>query len=88
MATAYEIKFRPSAKREFKKLPSDIQQRIAPKIDALADNPRPFGCSRLTGMDAYRIRVGDYRIIYEIRDAELVVLVVRIAHRREVYDYP
>jgi mRNA interferase RelE/StbE len=83
---AYQIEFRPSARREFKKLSPDIQKRLTPKIDALAKDPRPAGCTKLTGMDAYRIRVGDYRIIYEIRDSQLVVLVIRVAHRREVYE--
>jgi mRNA interferase RelE/StbE len=54
-------------------------------IGQLADNPRPVGCKKLKGMSAWRIRVGDYRVVYEIHDDVLVVLVVRVAHRREVY---
>jgi mRNA interferase RelE/StbE len=52
---------------------------------ALSDNPRPHGCKKLTGREEYRIRVGDYRVIYEIHDAVLVVLVVRIARREKAY---
>jgi mRNA interferase RelE/StbE len=54
-------------------------------IDKLPDNPRPSGCRKLKGADVYRIRVGDYRVVYEIHDDVLIVLVVRVAHRSEVY---
>ena len=54
-------------------------------IDALAANPRPVGCVKLAGRDDYRIRVGDYRVVYAVDDDERLVLVARIAHRREVY---
>ena len=84
---AYKLEFRPSAEREFDKLSADIQARLRPKIDALASNPRPSGCKKLAGMqDLYRIRVGDYRIIYEIRDKVLLVLIVKIGHRGSVYE--
>lgn len=82
----YRIHFTPAARREFRKLPRDAQSRIAPVIDGLAIAPRPQGAIKLEGeADAYRLRVGDYRIIYQIADAVLTVLVVRIGHRREVY---
>jgi mRNA interferase RelE/StbE len=55
-------------------------------ISKLANNPRPVGCKKLRGWDAYRIRIGDYRVIYEIHDDVLIVLVVRVAHRREAYN--
>jgi mRNA interferase RelE/StbE len=65
----------------------EARQRIRSKLAALAGNPRPPGVVRLTGLeDAYRIRVGDYRIVYAIRDQELLVLIIRVGHRREVYD--
>jgi mRNA interferase RelE/StbE len=54
-------------------------------IDALADDPRPSGCAKLAGRDDYRIRVGDYRVVYAVDDDKRVVLIARIAHRREVY---
>lgn len=62
------------------------QERIQRHIDALATEPRPPGCVKMSGIErTYRIRVGDYRIIYEIRDNVLIVLVLRIGHRREAY---
>lgn len=82
----YAIEFRPSARRDLKDLPREILQRISRKIDSLADNPRPPGVEKLSGSeDSYRVRVGDYRILYEIRDKVLLVVVVRIRHRREAY---
>ena len=60
-------------------------ERIDAAILALAETPRPPGCTKLTNQEAWRIRVGDYRIVYEIRDTALVVTVIEIGHRREVY---
>ena len=82
----YRIEFTSAAARDISKLTEDVQQRLMAKIDALAHEPRPFGVQKLQGREnRYRIRVGDYRIIYEIQDQILVVLIVRIGHRREVY---
>lgn len=82
----YRIEFSPSAARAFKKLEGSAQHRIAPKIDALAADPRPHGAEKLAGLDnRYRIRVGDYRIIYVINDTGRVVVIAVIGHRREVY---
>jgi len=82
----YTVEFRPSARRELLKLPRHDQLRLIRAMDALAANPRPKGVKKLTGMDdLYRIRMGDYRIVYQIHDDRLIVLVVRIAHRRDVY---
>lgn len=68
------------------RLPGDMNSRIMRKLDALEDNPRPVGVEKLSGPeDLYRVRVGDWRIVYAIRDRELVVIVIRIGHRREVY---
>lgn len=83
---AYEISLSHKAVRQFAKLMRDVQARIHPKIDALAEQPRPPGCDKLEGLgDAYRIRVGDYRIVYEIDDARQQITITRIAHRRDVY---
>lgn len=82
----YELRIKQSAKREIESLPRHDRQRVVAKIEALADAPRPEGCRRLTGQDLYRIRQGNHRIIYEVKDAVLLVHVVRVAHRREVYD--
>jgi mRNA interferase RelE/StbE len=82
----YEIEIAPAAERALKKLPADIQRRIIKGILKLEVNPRPSGVKKLSGEeDLYRVRIGDYRVIYQIRDGELIVLVVRVAHRREVY---
>ena len=81
----YEIRFKPSAAREFAKLARDARQRIAPKLDALAANPRPPGAEKLTGVSAWRIRVGDHRIVYAIEHDVLIVLVLHVGNRRDVY---
>ena len=82
----YTIEFRPSARKALSTLPTQIGARLAPKIDALADNPRPAGCVKLAGQEnLYRIRVGDYRIVYQIQDNRLIVVVILVAHRRDVY---
>ncbi len=83
---AYKIEFKPAALRSFSSLPKPIQKQIAKKIDALANNPRPPRVKKLSGSESrYRIRSGEYRVVYEIRDNLLLILVVRIGHRREVY---
>ena len=81
----HRIEFSSGAAREFRKLAPDIQRRLDPAILALAQNPRPPGCVKLSGEESlWRIRVGDYRIVYQIQDAALLVLVVKVGHRREV----
>lgn len=79
----HTIEFTPAAAREFRKLPRDVQVRIARRIDRLAENPRPDGVKKLDG--SYRIRVGDYRVLYQVHDATPLVIVVRIRHRRDAY---
>ena len=74
-----------SAAKELEKVPATDRRRIVEKIRALAVNPRPAGCEKLSGDDKFRLRQGDYRILYEIGDAELIVTVVRIGNRKEVY---
>jgi mRNA interferase RelE/StbE len=82
----YRIEFAKAAAKQFKALPLAEQQRLKPKIDNLANDPRPAGVVKLTGEDnLYRIRVGNYRIIYTIWENELVVLVVKVGHRRDIY---
>lgn len=83
---SYRIEFSPKADRLFRKLPADVRRRLGQKIDALADNPRPPGATKLQGPDEfYRIRSGDYRVIYLIRDDRLLVLVIKVGHRRDIY---
>jgi mRNA interferase RelE/StbE len=82
----YSIQILPSAERELAALDSPIQRRIAARIDALADTPRPAGAKKLQGgKSTWRVRVGDYRILYEVVDERVIVLVVKVGHRREVY---
>jgi mRNA interferase RelE/StbE len=81
----YRVIVTPAADRAVAKLPGQIRERIAERLRALADNPRPVGSIKLAGEDLYRIRVGDYRIIYSIEDDRLVILVVDVGHRREIY---
>lgn len=83
---AYRIEIQRSAEKELAALSSTLQARIFKAIDGLVTEPRPNGCKKLSGgKNAYRIRVGEYRIVYEIYDGVLVVIVIRVAHRREVY---
>lgn len=81
----YTVRFRPRAAKQLGALPKGVRTTIAKVIDALADDPRPAGAVALKGTDFLRVRVRDYRVIYEVQDDELVVLVVRIGHRRDVY---
>ena len=82
---AYEIRLHPAAVRAYRRLQGPLRDRVRDAIDGLSLDPRPPGVSRLAGRDDYRIRVGDHRVVYAIDDAERVVIVARIAHRREVY---
>jgi mRNA interferase RelE/StbE len=82
----YRIDFTPAARRQFRKLAPEIRKRLAVVVDGLATEPRPRSAVRLSGFqNAYRLRHADYRIVYELRDDRLMVLVIRIGHRREVY---
>ncbi len=81
----YKVEIKRSAVKEIKSLPAQEVKRLLKAIYALADNPRPQGCKKLTHREEYRIRVGQYRIIYIIEDALLVVTVVKAAHRKDVY---
>jgi mRNA interferase RelE/StbE len=83
---AYQILVLPAAKRQLKKLPKQAQAVIVGVIEALAKNPRPSGAKKLVGEeDLYRVRTRDYRIVYEIRDQQLIVAVVKVGHRRDIY---
>jgi len=85
----YLIQVLPAAEKELKKLPAEVQRKLSKKIDGLVANPRLEGCEKIKGREhTYRVRVGDYRIIYEVYDKRLVVLIVDAGHRREIYrDY-
>lgn len=82
----YAISYVPSAAKTIRKLDGPTARRLLEAIEQLASNPRPQGCIQLKGgQGELRIRVGDYRIVYEVHDHELVVLLLRVGHRREVY---
>ncbi|UBQ03940.1 type II toxin-antitoxin system RelE family toxin [Curtobacterium sp. TXMA1] len=82
----YRVEFTSSAARAIRKLPKNVRTRLLDAVAALADEPRPPGARKLAGAEiAWRVRAGDYRVIYEIEDQALLVTVVRAAHRREVY---
>jgi mRNA interferase RelE/StbE len=82
---SYKIYFRKSAAKEISKLPNPAIQKIIKRIESLAIDPRPVGCEKLTGQEFYRIRQGNYRIIYSIQDNELTIWVVKISHRKDIY---
>lgn len=82
----YEITYAQSALKSLRKLDRGIARRILTVVDALARNPRPHGCKQLKGGSGeMRIRVGDYRVIYDVDDGQVLILVLAIGHRREVY---
>ncbi|MGH8595902.1 MAG: type II toxin-antitoxin system RelE family toxin [Gammaproteobacteria bacterium] len=81
----YELVFRKSVAKDLRALPKQDIKRIMQRIRALAAEPRPVGCEKLSGQERYRIRQGVYRILYEIEDARLIILVVKIGHRSDVY---
>ena len=82
---AYRVEVQRSAERDLDRLSKMLFDRISRLLAALAEEPRPAGAEKLTGLDAFRVRAGDYRIIYEVDDSARVVVVTRIRHRREVY---
>lgn len=83
----YEITLAPAAARQLRKFDPQVRRRIQGAVELLADDPRPPAATRLVGGGGeWRVRTGDYRIIYEVRDDELLVLALRIGHRRDVYE--
>ena len=82
----YEIIITKTIQKQLDNLPNNIQERVYDKISQLAEEPRPDGVVKLKGYDnEYRIRIGDYRLVYEIQDEQLIVLLVQCKHRRDVY---
>ena len=82
---SYSLEIKRSAAKELAQVPPKDRGRIVARIQALADDPRPVGAEKLSGQERYRVRQGDYRILYEIEDQILRIMVVRIGHRRDVY---
>ena len=81
----YKIEIKKTAAKEIKKLPAKDINRVIKLIDELAGNPRPEGCLKLSNNEKYRIRFGVYRLLYEIYDDQLLIIVVKVAHRKDVY---
>jgi mRNA interferase RelE/StbE len=81
----YKITFKKSVSKDLKSVPKSDVKKILLKVDSLAVNPRREGAVKLSGQEMYRIRQGLYRIIYEIRDSELVIQVIKLGHRSDVY---
>jgi mRNA interferase RelE/StbE len=82
---SYRLLIKPSAGKEIEAIPKQDRRRIVAKITSLSRDPRPSGCEKLSGHDQYRLRQGNYRILYEIQDLDLVVVVVKAGHRRDIY---
>lgn len=82
---SYALAFKPSAEKELRKLPRDMIPRVVAAVRALGDEPRPHGCVKLSGSQSWRVRIGDYRVIYDINDKSRAIDVLHIGHRREVY---
>lgn len=84
----YSLSFKKSVTKDVRDIQNQDVKRILKKIELLCTNPRTKGCIKLSGQELYRVRLGMYRIVYEIQDAELVVLVIKVAYRSDVYkDY-
>ena len=81
----YRVFFRKSVERDLARIPKQDVARIMERVLALAEDPRPRGCEKLSSQERYRVRQGNYRIIYSIQDEELTVWVVKVGHRRDVY---
>ena len=84
----FELRFKPSVAKDLRGIPKTDVRRLLKRIEALRDAPRPAGCEKLTGRDVYRIRQGVYRIVYTVDDAAVVIEVIKVGHRRDVYRTP
>lgn len=82
---SYRLLIKPSAVKELETLPKQDRRRLVTRLERLSSNPRPPGSERLSGNDLHRIRQGNYRVLYSVHDRELIVLVIKVGHRRDVY---
>lgn len=82
---SYRLSLKRSAVKELESLPRRDLARVVRRIHELAEDPRPSGCERLSGRELYRVRQGDYRVLYEVDDSNKAITVVKVGHRREVY---
>lgn len=84
----YELRFKASVAKDLRGIPKADVRRILTRIEALSDDPRPPGSENLAGDERYRLRQGNYRILYTVADAQVIVEIVKVGHRREVYREP
>jgi mRNA interferase RelE/StbE len=84
----YSLRIKPSAVKELERLPAKVRTRTVARIRSLSIQPRPQGCEKLSVHDLYRLRQGDYRVLYTVQDADREVIVIKIGHRSEVYRRP
>jgi mRNA interferase RelE/StbE len=82
---SYSLLIKPSAVKELEALPTKDRRKIIARIEGLASEPRPQGCEKLSGVEQYRVRQGDYRVVYSVDDDVEVVLVAKVGHRRDAY---
>ncbi len=83
---SYEILWKRSAVKELKQLPKETIQKINKVVTGLADNPLPVGVRKLVGSEhTFRVRIGDYRIVYSVQSEKLIIEIIRVGHRREIY---
>ena len=81
----YKIVFRKSVIMDLRPIPNRDIKRILNTIDSLSEDPRPPGCEKLSGQERFRLRQGNYRIVYEIRDEDVAVIIVKVGHRKNIY---
>lgn len=81
----YEVEFKPSSLKELKKLPKNISLRILKSIDKLSANPRVGNVRPMVGIKSWRLKIGEYRVVYDINDNKLLVLIIRVRYRKDVY---
>ena len=81
----YEILFKESVWKDLKRIPKGDLKKNLSRVEKLGDDPRPMGCEKLTGEELYRVRQGNYRIVYSIQDNELTVWVIKVGHRKDFY---
>ena len=82
---SYRLFIKPSAVKDIEALPKKDRGRVVAKVQSLASDPRPPGCEKLSGHEFHRLRQGNYRILYAVHDTDLVIVVIKVGHRREVY---
>jgi len=82
---SYKLVIKKSVAKDLRPIPNKDVARILERIETLQENPRPSGCEKLSGLERYRIRQGIYRIIYEVMDERLIVTIVKVGHRKQVY---